>query len=221
MATVRTNHCTNPSFEVSATTGWALSKTVAGTPSFTRVSGGQVGDYALEATYEAQAAESNVNFGYQTPNPTVDNTTQNDYWTVSAYLKLGASTAGTYTVYLGLYELDGGGGWLANGLSSDLFASLTTSWQRFNYTRQATNASVARSTARLYVSQIHEGDYVDVLMDGVLLEKTDTLADYFDGDTTDTELVTYAWTGTEHASTSTATDVPSFTGIRVTRHIGA
>lgn len=42
-------------------------------------------------------------------------------------------------------------------------------------------------------------------IDGVMIEKVATLADYFDGDTPDAGGVDYAWTGTAHGSTSTAT----------------
>lgn len=45
--------------------------------------------------------------------------------------------------------------------------------------------------------------------DGILVEDSDQLRDYFDGDTTDTGLFNYAWTGAANGSTSTISTVDS------------
>jgi hypothetical protein len=53
----------------------------------------------------------------------------------------------------------------------------------------------------------------DMLLDGVLVEESDTVYGYFDGDTPDGSGWVFAWTGTPHASTSTATSTTAATSL--------
>jgi hypothetical protein len=215
---MRTNYVTNPSIET-ATTGWARTDTAVGTSVITRVEGGQVGDYAIEFTYTAEAGDATATATQYCTSTAVGTAAQGDVWTVSAYVKLGAGTTSGVTVSLRIAYYNEAGDYIGQVSGSDIFSSLTTDFQRFNYVGTLpADGTISRADCRLVCGSIADGDAFDIVSDCWLLEKVGALDDYFDGATTDTETWTYAWTGTAHASTSTATEVEAgFVGMTVTK----
>lgn len=202
---MRTNYVTNPSIET-ATTGWYRTDTCVGTAAITRVSGGQVGDYALQFAYTAEASDA-TGTATQYCSPTaVGTAAQGDKWTVSAYVKKGAGTTSGVTVTLRIAYYNEAGVYIGQVSGADIFSSLTTSFQRFSYTGTLpADGAISRVDARLVCSSIAYGDAFDLVSDAWLLEKVDGLDDYFDGSTADTDDWDYEWAGTAHASLSTAT----------------
>ena len=202
---MRTNYVTNPSIET-ATTGWYRTDTCVGTAAITRVSGGQVGDYALQFAYTAEASDA-TGTATQYCSPTaVGTAAQGDKWTVSAYVKKGAGTTSGVTVTLRIAYYNEAGAYIGQVSGADIFSSLTTSFQRFSYTGTLpADGAISRVAVALVVSGIADGDAFDLVSDAWLLEKVDALDDYFDGSTTDTDDWDYEWAWTAHASLSTAT----------------
>jgi hypothetical protein len=76
----------------------------------------------------------------------------------------------------------------------------TNTWTRRSVTAVA---PVGATKVGLHVGMNAMAAGAIVYIDAILLEKSDTLGNYFDGDTADTADSTYAWTGTFHESTST------------------
>jgi hypothetical protein len=226
---VRTNYMRNPSLESSVVTGWLLNDYTAGAtpPTRTQVADAAVGTYGCELYYVADAADTGTQYlnyeGPYTSGPTftgVGTAATNDVWTLSAYIKKGAGTNSGIPINLRIAEYNNVGTWLAQGSGADISGSLTTSYQRFSYIYTLVQATVSQVTGRIYAASIANGDALDIIVDGILLEKTGTLGDYFDGSTADTGSHTYDWTGTAHNSNSTDTETPGFVGMLVTRKVG-
>lgn len=94
---------------------------------------------------------------------------------------------------------------IADQFSADIFVPANT-WTRISMT------ATSPSNAAFGGVRIHQGSAGDrayvagtdfIAIDGILLEQTSQLRDYFDGSLTIPGM-TYAWTGTAHASVSTA-----------------
>lgn len=216
---VRTNYVTNPSIET-ATTGWSRTDTCVGTSVITRVADPQVGSYGIEFTYTAASGDTVGTATQYSGATAVGSAAQGEVWTVSAYVKLGAGTTSGVAVSLRIAYYTSDGTYIGQVSGSDIFSSLTTDFARFSYVGTLpADGTISRVDARLVVSGIANGDAFDLVSDAWLLEKTGSMGDYFDGATVDTGEWIYEWTGTAHASTSTATsvDTPStdFAGLTV------
>lgn len=216
---VRTNHATNPSWE-SASGGLAVDWSTTGTPTFTRVADPYQRTYGRQATYTGISGDA-ADYVNQGCNSTAAGTAAtNDWWTVSAYVKKGSGQTGV-TMHMIIMEFDAADGYLRGNTGSDFSGTLTTSYQRFSYSVQVSHASVSRLRGLVQASAVHNLDVVDFTIDCLLLEKASSVADYFDGETTDAGGHVYAWTGAADASTSTDTYTESgFVGMLVTRKVG-
>jgi hypothetical protein len=209
---VRTNYVTNPSIET-ATTGWARTDTAVGTSVITRVAGGQSGSYAIEFTYTAASGDTAATATQYCTSTAVGTAAQGDLWTASAYVKLGSGTTSGVAVSVRIAYYTSDGTYIGQVAGSDIMSSLTTAFQRFSYVGTLpADVTISRVDCRLVVSSIADGDAFDLISDAWLLEKVGALDDYFDGSTTDTGSWTYDWTGSAHASTSTATSVETPSG---------
>ena len=217
---MRTNYVTNPSIET-AITGWYEVDTnlPAGDPTIERVAGGYIGSYETKWSYTAGTGDTTGTADQYCLYSGAGTAAQDEVWTVSAYIKLGSGTTSGVTVSLRIPYYDASNTYIGVVSGEDISGSLTTDYQRFYYTGTLpSTATISQVGAYLHVGSVADGDAWDLRSDCWLLEKTGTLGDYFDGSTTDTETWTYAWTGTEHASTSTATEVEAgFVGMTVTK----
>jgi len=217
---VRTNYVYNPSYEASATTAWNFSGSRTATPAATRVSGGYVGTYAMELTYTAGAGDDGTKDLLLYPTMTDAVAAVGEQWTVSVYAKLGAGTNSGITGVLRLYQYDAASAGTGNQDSANFISGLTSEWQRLSQVFTLTGATTVKLRASHYYTSLANGDGIDILFDGWMLEKVATAGTYFDGSTTDTGSVTYDWTGTADNSPSTATDIASFTGLTVKHYVG-
>lgn len=145
--------------------------------------GGAFGDYYY---YSQNMGGSSIS--YTTPN-----LVNGQQYTFSCYLK---KTSGS---------VDWSGSHNAGSIWSESPA-VTTSWQRFSKTFTAT----ANTPLEISIGVVGSDNQVQV--DAMMLTTGPTLHDYFDGSSTDTDDVTYDWTGTAHGSSSTKTTVISTVG---------
>lgn len=170
----RTNLITNPSFETN-TTSWSGTRcTLATSSSFA-----QSGSQSLAATITSVAG--NPAAVYSSSGLTVGVT-----YTISAYFK--ANAGDTIFIY-------------ADPLTAAYTeVTATGNWQRLSVSgvASATSGDIEFGADDSTVA-VNDIFYVDA----VLLEASASVGDYFDGSTTDTATIDYAWTGTAHASTST------------------
>ena len=136
----------------------------------------------------------------------VGTATQGEVWTVSAYVKLGAGTTAGVSVFVRIAYYQSDGTYIGQLSLTDIVAELTGDYKRFSHTGTLpANPLISRVAAQLVVTKIANGDAFDLISDGWLLEKSDSMGSYFDGSTEDTGEWTYDWTGAAHASTSIAT----------------
>lgn len=174
---LRTNLCTNPSFETN-TTGWTAGTGVTMTRN---TSSASVGAASLSVVRLATTA---------TVTYTQTGLTSGQTYTVSCDAQAAGATT-TFAITAG----SAGGSVTPNGVfvraSKTFVASGTSQVITFGYTN--TSAAIAG------------------LIDAVLVEHAPAATSYFDGDTTDTDTLLYAWTGT--ADNSTATETATFTEI--------
>lgn len=198
----RTNYITNPSFET-GTTGWTATRGVIAAVT----TSAQVGTKSLQFTCNVT---TNVASGQYVQGPVVD-VVAGDVWTASAYVL-----------------------WVGNGygsqvsiqwLAADAVTEVSRSTRAFAITPGAFSrqyitgtAPAGASKARVLIGTYNEAmpNNAQFRIDAVMLEKSGTLGDYFDGSVPDTAGVDYAWTGTADASTSTVTLVTP-TAVSVSR----
>ena len=183
-----TNLITNPSIET-ATTGWLPS---IGTETITRDGSYSVfGDYALKVvTAIAGAGEAGT---YRTV--TAETVASTEY-TLSVWLR------GAGTVRLWVYDAGGGNQYSGN-------ITLTSVW-----TRHALTSTFGVGAAR-YIGVLNlntDTEAITFYADGAQLEAKAYATTYADGD----QGYDYAWTGAEHASTSTR----AATEINLDAHVG-
>lgn len=186
-STALTNRITNPSFETN-TTSWVAAGTSA---VLTRpTSGGYVGSAHARVTAGAALATFGLN------GSTTYAVTAGEAFSVRAQVR---GTAGR-TVGLRMT-------WTGATATSGATATIVSAsdWQALTYTGTVpVGATAARVDVVVSSTGVAIGNVVDV--DGVMaLRATSAIYGYFDGATTSTAGVTYAWTSTAHASTSTAT----------------
>jgi hypothetical protein len=110
---------------------------------------------------------------------------------------LGIGGAGGFRVGINFYNASG----TLVGTSAGTTVSVSTVWQRCSHTAVAP-ANTATVQVVIRTAGFSPSDQLAV--DGVLLEQTNTLQTYFDGNTPD-GLAIYTWTGIPNFSTSRAT----------------
>lgn len=223
---MRTNYVTAPSCELDGNSdglcdGWSSGgSALGGTVTYERSSTSPVvGSYVQRFAYTAVAGDSSDNSYINSAATGAGTFAEGDDAYASAYIR---GTLTGVVVYIGIVYLQSGGAYISQTNSASL--SLTGDMQRFSV-QGVCPANTGQARLQVYVGGIADGDSFDVSFDAALLEKTDTLADYFDGSTTDTEQWVYAWTGTANASTSTATEQepapPSWSGLTVIRDVSS
>lgn len=186
-----TNLLSNPSFETN-TTGWGNR---SGTSSFVRTS-----DQALFGTY-ALSFKLTTTSGTVWANDYIA-TTLGSKITWSFYIR--STIARDIRATLGYYNSSN----VQVGFDDGSNVTVSTSeWTRVTVTGTVagTGASKVRPVVVIVSGTTTETYYVD----GGMLVQSEDLSDYFDGDTTDTGFDTYAWDGTDHASTSVHTNMPN------------
>jgi hypothetical protein len=179
--TTRTNLVTNPSLEVNAT-GWQSNSAFGGYDVATvarSTARGWRGSASLQIT--APAAVVGETWGNITSTPVV----VGKVYTFSAYVWC-ANDAVAWADAV----------FMERGPVVDIPAS---TWTRVSVTFVANADHVFAGVGAEFVTT-----GFTYFIDSALLEEAYNLDGYFDGSTTDTADVTYAWTGTAHASTSTA-----------------
>jgi hypothetical protein len=202
IGTVRTNLCRNPSFETGLA-GWTGSSTswsvTTSNPSDAPVAQGtKYARVQLNAGAPTAQAIQWEQLGANAPAVT-DGTDV----LLSAYVRGGAAVGATVRVWARFYDAGGTdlnpGGWMGSTFP------LPAAWTRLGVVLTPP-AGAARMDVRL---QLQDGGSVPKFLDvdGVLVEQATgvtTAATYFDGSTPDAGGVDYAWSGTAHASASTA-----------------
>lgn len=176
----RTNLITNPSFET-GTASWAL--TGSGT-SLVRGSASVSNPYPIDGGVY-YAAGTGPFISNKLPATAGLPYTASAWWSRST----GARNGGVFLHFYDASDVE-----LSPPTTSESAINQPDKPQRFAQTRVAP-AGTTQVAVRLHAGTI-------TAVDSVLLEQTDYLDDYFDGNTKATTL-THAWTGTAHASTST------------------
>lgn len=180
--TVRTNLVTNPSFETN-TTGW-LSSTGYGA-----------------ATSPATFARSTTRANTGTASLLVTWPTTSYTWVDTQIT--GLTPGATYTASCYVWVPTGSPDVRMNVLfiAAGDWTTVKNAWTRISVTFTASSSGQAFIGPQVYGSTSGQQVYVD----SVMLEKWFEPTAYFDGSTAAGGGWTYAWTGTAHASTSTAT----------------
>ena len=209
-AGVRTNLCTAPSFELDTNTdgladNWSKNYWGDGTNTAVRVSSLVTGgrSYA-QRMYGQNVAEDwkGANLGCELTG--IGSIAEGDDVTASIYL-LGSLVGTNITISVSIEWRNSGYGWIGTTDGGNIRSSLDPDDPlRFSVAGVApANASMCKLLVN--IGSICDDDSWDFVADCALLEKTDTLDDYFDGETPDGGGWEYAWLGTTDASISTAT----------------
>lgn len=183
-----TNLIPNPSFETNVT-GWAK---VIGTGSLSRDTGGTksfAGSAALIAATSAGVGQTDTDFIAVQPSTV---------YCVSAYTK---DAAGLNTEGYVLYEEYDSSHNITQVAQGSVSTDITSGLVR-HYIVFTTNAATAYVKAQVRSSS--DTGNANVFWDAVMLAGGG-LCDYFDGDTADDALYSYAWSGTAHGSASSRT----------------
>lgn len=181
---IRVNLVTNPSFETN-TTGWS---SLGGSTIARITTDSRFGSASVRTTYASAASNQGITTTFAC--------TTGQSYTFSAYLK---NTAGiTRQMYTQI-------GWPGGGSfsTSPITNVAAGSWVRIT----ATGTAPSTGTANLYVVTGTTGQAASgqtALVDGLLLEQSASLGEYFDGS------FEGFWTGTAHASISRNATVPSY-----------
>lgn len=192
IAPIRTNYCTNPSFETN-TTGWSAGSLGAASSGYV---GGAVSRIALSLnnTQIASGTETSTAVGTFAAGDPV---------TASVYLKATSGSGATsVTIPIKVEHKNSGGTVLATTTTS---ATVTPGeWQRISVTKLTAPANTSYVTVTVAgsgTSANMTGAGSSLLVDGCLIEKRETLLSYFDaGVYSDTGAST--WAGIAHASIS-------------------
>jgi hypothetical protein len=185
LAAGTTNYCRNPSFETelpAIDAEW----TVYSTTLVAQATDAYIGSYSLSVT---TAGTSNP-YLYASNAPVTLATGQT--WTFSAYVKAGNDAAVGNSVTVSLRENED------SGYLSSVSVILSAEWQRISVTRTLTHATP--TALNRWVTHNSAGNSGEIiLIDAVQLEQQVHASPYCDGSLGSG----HAWTGTEHASTST------------------
>lgn len=189
----RTNLATNPSLEVAAT-GWsaAFACTVARSTAAAFSGAASLAQTSNSATSPMQALTNVVlNSGADAGGRT---------FTFSVYVR--GATVGLYSALALIFKNSGGASLSGSGLTFTGATSTTGSWTRIEATSTAPAGAVSCDVyVNTFQSTTGQVQYVDAL----LVEEASSSGTYFDGSSAAFGGIVYAWTGTAHASTSTAT----------------
>jgi hypothetical protein len=198
----RVNLLTAPSFEY-ATSGfaslWNHQGNITGTLVHTRVEDVVVaGGYAQRLEYTGVAGDSPNKVLYLTANGTAAGSfVEADPVTASAYL-WGATSGVTLVMRAICCNA-------ANAVLATFDSSLVTldaTPTRYSATGTCPAGTSYVQFEPLHFTGISNGDTIDAYIDAAMVEKSDTLTDYFDGDSPNTADWAYQWSGSPHLSTS-------------------
>lgn len=129
---------------------------------------------------------------------------KNNTYTVSAWVYVGGSTVRTYTMYVSC--MDVGIDFMSDFKSVSVSGNASSGWQRIS----VTYTPKASKPLLIWIPDNFGAVYVD----GLLIEQSPYLADYFDGTNkpanTASQTFTSAWNGTANLSQSTLTTVTTY-----------
>lgn len=193
-AVVRTNLVTNPSIEVN-TTGWdALTNT-----SISRVTDDFfVGEPSAGACLKVQATAAASSIGFVTSSTRRISGTSNLPYTVTAYVKV---PVGQPAVKLKVgFRFYGATNTLISEVVSFVVNEITSSNNWVRISNVAITAPSGTSTIGVVIyssEELANGQYY--LVDGIMVEQSSVLRDYFDGSTSKDQTT---WSGVAHDSSS-------------------
>ena len=196
---VRTNRCTNPSFETNANDWQGGNASVARDTSIALY-----GTASLRATPTLNNNQVYAEFGTNSTNRAV--AAPGEVWTASVYIRSGLSGNPSRTAAISVSYYTAGGSSLGGTLQ--VFNISANGWTRLVATATApANTARVGFQVRFQYSNISSSNVA--YLDGALLEKTSFVKPYFDGSTTgplpNERNNVFAWTGTANNSTSTNT----------------
>lgn len=129
---------------------------------------------------------------------------KNNTYTISAWIYVGGSTSRTYTMYVSCLNV--GIDFMTDFASASVTGNSTSGWQRVSVTYTPKSSK----PLLVWIPDAYAALYVD----GLLIEKSPYLGDYFDGTNkpadTATQTFTSAWNGTANLSQSTLTIVTTY-----------
>lgn len=196
LQTVRTNLVSNPSFETNDT-GW--SRPAASTATRVTSGGGASGSCFWRVAPTNAEPVLTVSFGSGGSFMQVPVVAGKPY-TFSAHVR---SVAVSRNAYLQVDWFDASASLVGTTSAGGAAATSTSGWTRISATFTAP-ASAIRARINVRVANVAAGEEHE--FDAAMCEQADTLGTYFDGATPDAGGWDYAWTGTAHASQSTATN---------------
>lgn len=202
VSTVRTNKIKNPSAETNSTHWAGSGATLTRSTALAQVGSAS---FALTATAATGHTMSGV---YQDTAGTTGSlaVVPGKTYAVQASVRSAAVGARVATISMGWRTAAGVG--LKPSVSFDVLTS-TSVWKPVTLTATAPSNAATVDFRVIFQTQ-GGGDFPAGEVqhfDAVMVEQSATLGSYFDGSTTDTASVDYAWTGTAHASTSTASTI--------------
>lgn len=172
--TTVTNLVTNPDLETNST-GWSAFHATIARDSTVSYNG----QYSLKATTTVATPDNPV------AKYTVTGVTNGVTYRFGGYMK---ATAGD-TIFTQSLDIAGS----YNSMTA------TGGWDFIESIAGAVSGTEVEFEFGIESAAVNDVFYVD----GAILQETSDSLEYFDGDTPDTNVITYAWTGTAHASTST------------------
>ena len=202
--TVRSNLFTRPSFEDNSVTGFTPSNGTLTTPVTSTPANGGV--RVLRLTVTAAGAGASV-VPVTTLRPPV---TPGKTYRITAWVRTTTPGAAPRVRLDSTYR-DSGGAAIGTFVSSPVLTLAPDVWQRLELNQivaPGTAVTIALTLNAPTGSSNTAGMILDwdAIMVSEITAATDPAVTYFDGDTPDTAMVDYAWTGTAGASVSTATD---------------
>ena len=189
-----TNYCKNPSFETDVTLWEEYSSDASATaPTLSRVTTAGNFVFGAAAMKVANGDSAWTGFiGAAITKASAPVAASGEVWSASAWVK--ASTAIGVTIQIEFYTA----GDVSTG-STGYSLDVSTGWVPISLTSDAAGASTAYAILRIFSYTANTA--FDLYIDGVVLEEANTPSEFFDGSLGQG----YAWTGTQHLSTSTRT----------------
>lgn len=186
----RTNLIPNPSFETN-TTGWTGQSTTVARSTAQFYSGAA----SLSMTATAVTTTLALTPGGTSGIPVTGSTTY-----AIQFRSRAATTPRNVEFYV--YWYDSAGALIGMPTTGGYTTNSTSGWTLHSGTKTSpSNAAYARVAAAVYNAAIGEVHYIDAVM----MEQASSVGTYFDGSTAAGGGWSYAWSGTAHASASTAT----------------
>lgn len=192
---IRTNYCTNPSFEIDTNAdglsdSWVLFNNCGTAPTLTRPAG-RLGGYAQRLQFTS-AGDTNKDMTLRIVSA-VASFAAGEPATASFYVK-GTLTGLTAGVYCASRKSDGSA---ISAVTINFPLTTASGWQRYSVTYPVLPALTSLVTCDLYIANINTGNTCDVTMDDALIEKSASPGDYFDGSYPRSQ-----WLGVARASAS-------------------